>query len=242
VTAGATLAQTVIPEFGKGSSCVRDNGAFCWDWVQQNWGNTLSPRLWEHLQITALAVGIGFAIAFGAALLAYRHRSFEAPFANVAGLLFTVPSIAAFQLLVPITGLTRTTILIPLVAYSLLIMFRNTLTGLRDVPEEVRDAARGMGLTDRQLLWRVELPVAVPAIVAGLRSATVTTIGLATIAALVIDQGLGAPIFEAIPTSFNTELIAAGGLAIALAVVADVALLVVQRRLTPWARRTRTAS
>jgi osmoprotectant transport system permease protein len=237
----ATLAQTVIPEFGKGSSCVRDNGTFCWDWVKDNWSDTLAPRLWEHLQITAIAVSIGFAIAFAAALLAYRYRRFEAPFANFAGLLFTIPSIAAFQLLVPITGLTRTTILIPLVAYSLLIMFRNTLTGLRDVPEEVRDAARGMGLTDRQLLWRVELPVAVPAIVAGLRSATVTTIGLATIAALVIDEGLGAPIFEAIPTSFNTELIAAGGLAIALAVAADIVLLLAQRQLTPWARRTRTA-
>jgi osmoprotectant transport system permease protein len=241
VSGPATLAQTVIPEFGKGSSCVRDNGTFCWDWVQENWSSTLSPRLWEHLQITAIAVGIGFAIAFAAALLAYRHRSFEAPFATFSGILFTIPSIAAFQLLVPVTGLTRTTILIPLVAYSLLIMFRNTLTGLRDVPEEVRDAARGMGLTDRQLLWRVELPVAVPAIVAGLRSATVTTIGLATIAALVIDQGLGAPIFEAIPTSFNTELIAAGGLAIALAVAADIVLLILQRQLTPWARRTRTA-
>jgi osmoprotectant transport system permease protein len=241
VSSLAPLGQTVIPEFGKGSSCVRDNGAFCWDWVRANWGDTLAPRLWEHLQITALAVAIGFAIAFAAALLAYRHRSFEAPFANFAGILFTIPSIAAFQLLVPVTGLTRTTILIPLVAYSLLIMFRNTLAGLRDVPEEVRDAARGMGLTERQLLWRVELPVAVPAIIAGVRSATVTTIGLATIAALVIDEGLGAPIFEAIPTSFNTELIAAGGLAIALAVAADIVLLIAQRQLTPWARRGRTA-
>jgi osmoprotectant transport system permease protein len=241
VIAAAPLAQTVIPEFGKGSSCVRDNGAFCWSWVSDNWSKTLEPRLIEHLEITALAVGIGFVIAFAAALFAYRHGWFEAPFSTFAGVLFTIPSIAAFQLLVPITGLTRTTILIPLVSYSLLIMFRNTITGLRNVPEEVRDAAHGMGLTRREVLWRVELPVAVPAIVAGLRSATVTTIGLATIAAFVVDQGLGAPIFEAIPTAFNTELIAAGGLAIALAVAVDIALLVVQRQLTPWARRGRTA-
>jgi osmoprotectant transport system permease protein len=237
VTAAPLAQQTVIPKFGRGSNCVRENGTFCWDWVKDNWDSKLQPRLFEHLEITAIAILIGFAIAFGAALFAYRHGWFETPFSTVAGILFTIPSIAAFQLLLPITGINRWTILIPLISYSLLIMFRNTLTGLREVPDDVREAASGMGLTPRQALWRIELPLAVPAIVAGVRSATVTTIGLATIAALVVDEGLGVPIFEAIPTSFNTELILAGGLAIMLAVATDLVLLAAQRALTPWARQ-----
>jgi osmoprotectant transport system permease protein len=140
---------------------------------------------------------------------------------------------------VPFTGLTRTTVEIALVGYTLLILFRNILTGLRSVPPDVLEAARGMGLTGRQTLLRVELPLALPAIVAGIRIAVVTTISLATVAAFVIPEGLGHPIFIALRTYFKTEFIAAGGLAVALALVADGALVLAQRALTPWARTRR---
>jgi osmoprotectant transport system permease protein len=157
----------------------------------------------------------------------------------VTAVLYTIPSLAMFELLEPIPGfgLSRTTAEVALVAYTLLILFRNTLTGLREVPGEVRDAAAGMGMSPRQSLVRVELPLALPAIIAGVRIATVTVISLATIASLVDDQGLGVPILSAISNDvFKTELIAAGVLAVALALSADALLVLLQRLLTPWAR------
>ena len=172
-----------------------------------------------------------------AALVAHRRGWFETPFTLVSGILYTIPSLALFQLLVPFTGLSVTTAEIALVSYTLLILFRNILAGLRDVPEEVRESARGMGLSSRQILWRVELPLAVPAIVAGLRVAVVTVISLATVAAFVVDEGLGAPIFQSIASPFNTAFIAAGALAVLLALTADALLVVAQRLLTPWAVR-----
>jgi osmoprotectant transport system permease protein len=236
------FAQTVIPEFGRGSNCVRDNDLFCWGWVKDNWSGTLSPALGHHVVLTLIAVSIGFAIAFTLALLALRLSWVEGPVTVVTGILYTVPSIALFQLLVPITSLTDTTAEIALVSYTLLILFRNVLLGLRGVPDEVLESARGMGLTERQLLWRVQLPLALPAIVAGLRIATVTVISLATIAAYISVNSLGAPIFDAIQSGvFKTEIIAAGGLAIGLALAADAVLVLAQRALTPWARVGRTA-
>jgi osmoprotectant transport system permease protein len=236
----ALLAQAgpVIPDFGRGSDCVRNNGTFCWEWFGDNWGKVFQPALLEHLWLTLIAIGIGCVIAFAAALIAYRMRWFETPFTLLTALLYTIPSLALFQLLVPVTGLTTTTVEIALVSYTLLILFRNTLLGLRGVPDEVLEAARGMGLTPRQSLVRIELPLALPAIVAGIRVATVTVISLATIAAFVVDQGLGSPIRDGLQKNFNTEFIAAGVLAVALALVADGLIVLVQRLLTPWARRT----
>jgi osmoprotectant transport system permease protein len=232
-------AQTVIPDFGGGGSCVRRNETFCWDWFSAHWGDTFQPALVQHVVLTAIAVGIGLAIALTCALVAHRRGWLEAPFVAVSGVLYTIPSLALFQLLVPVTGLTVTTAEIALVSYTLLIIFRNVLAGLRGVPEEAREAARGMGLTANQSLLRVELPLALPAIVAGVRVATVTVISLATVAAYIIDRGLGAPIFSALQTSFKTEFIAAGVLAIALALLADGLLVALQRRLTPWTRAGR---
>ena len=238
------LAQSgpVIPNFGHSDSCIRNNGKFCMQWFLDNFDSRFLPRVGEHLKMTAIAVVIGFAIAFGAALVAHRHTRFEMPFANVAALFYTIPSIAFFQIMVPITGIGWTSILIALVSYTLLILFRNILTGLREVPGEVKEAAEGMGLTRRQILTRVELPLAVPAIMAGLRVATVTTISLATIAAFITPLGLGAPIFSAIQTGANTEFVGASLLAIALALLADVVIVGLQRVVSPWTRARRRST
>jgi osmoprotectant transport system permease protein len=227
----------VIPDFGTGNSCVRDNGAFCWSWVKDNWSDVLWPALRQHIVLTLIAVVIGFAIAFTLALLAHRRRWLEPPVTLTTQILYTIPSLALFQLLVAFTGLTRTTAEIALVSYTLLILFRNTLAGLRSVPDEVRESARGMGLTPGQVLWRVELPLALPSIVAGLRIATVTIISLATVAAFVVNEGLGVPILNAVQRNvFKTEIYAAGALTIALALATDALLVLAQRAVTPWRR------
>ena len=232
----------VIPNFGRGDECIRRNGNFCLHWFLDNFGDRFWPRMVEHIELTAIALAIGFVISFAAALIAYRYASFELPFANLSALFYTIPSIAFFQIMVPITGLGWLSIEIALVSYTLLILFRNTLTGLKGVPDDAKEAAEGMGLTRRQTLVRVELPLAVPAIIAGVRVATVTTISLATIGAFITPLGLGAPIFSAIQTGANTEFVAASLLSIALALIADVAIVFVQRMLTPWVRaRSRTA-
>ncbi len=234
---GILAGGPVIPNFGTGSHCVTHNDLFCADWVRDNWHGVLEPALVQHIELSAKAVAIGFAIAFVAAVAARRARLVETPFRLFSAFVYTIPSLALFQLLIPITGLTDTTVEIALVGYTLLILFRNILAGLRSVPEDVLESARGMGLTATQILWRIELPLALPSIVAGVRIATVSTISLATIAAFVRPIGLGYPIFIAIGDDiFKTELIAAGVLAVALALVSDVVLVLVQRLLTPWVR------
>jgi osmoprotectant transport system permease protein len=232
-----TSPPPVIPDFGTGSKCETENHTFCWGWVHDHWGDTLQPALLQHLKFTVIAVGIGLAIAFAAALLARRFRKLDEPIGLFSDFLYTIPSLALFQLLVPITGITVTTVEIALVAYTLLILYRNILEGLRSVPDEVREAARGMGLTPLQSLIRVDLPLAAPAIVAGLRIATVSTISIATVASFVLPQGLGYPIYIGIQQDvFKTEIIAAGGLAILLALAADAVLVLGQRAITPWRR------
>ena len=239
----AAAAPPVIPDFGGPSGgkegCIAKNGTFCVDWVREHWADILQPRLLEHLEMTAIAVGIGFAIAFAAALLAHRRRWLETPFSTFSAFLYTIPSLALFQLLVPFTGLSLLTIEIGLVGYTLLILFRNILEGLRQVPADVLEAARGMGLTGRQVLLRVELPLAFPAISAGIRIAVVTTISLATVAAYITPLGLGQPIFYGLATDFTTEFVATGALAISLAIGADAILVLAQRALTPWTRARR---
>jgi osmoprotectant transport system permease protein len=153
-----------------------------------------------------------------------------------AAFLYTIPSLALFQLLVPVTGLTVTTVEVALVSYTLLILFRNIVAGLRAAPPDVIEAARGMGMNRGQILRHVELPLALPAIAAGLRIATVSTIALATVAAFVIPEGLGYPIFLALREFFKTELIITAVLAVGLALLADGLLLAAERALTPWAR------
>ncbi|HWF34859.1 MAG TPA: ABC transporter permease [Solirubrobacteraceae bacterium] len=235
-------AGPVIPTFGGGSNsfaCERANRLFCPNWVSQNWSGVLWPALRQHVVLSVIAVAIGFAIAFALALVAYRRRVVERPVIVATGILYTIPSLALFEILVPFKplGLSARTAEVALVSYTLLILFRNIVTGLRDVPDDVREAARGMGMTARQSLWRVELPLALPSIIAGVRIATVTVIALATVASYICDEGLGVPIFQAIQDGvFKTELIVAGGLAVALALFADGLLVLLQRALTPWSR------
>jgi osmoprotectant transport system permease protein len=234
-------AGPVIPNFGEGDKCVVQNRQFCSHWFFDNFGSRFEPRLVEHIELTAIAVGIGAVIAFSAAIFAYRYRWFETPFSLFAALLYTIPSLAFFEVMVQITGINRFTAEIALVSYTLLILFRNTLTGLQGVPKPAIEAARAMGLTERQRFWRVEMPLALPAMMAGVRIATVTTISLTTVAAYIGAGGLGEPIFNAIQTGFKTQFIGAGALAILLALVVDVLLVLVQRVVTPWTRRARTA-
>jgi osmoprotectant transport system permease protein len=228
----------VIPNFGHGSSCVRGDHAFCWDWVREHWGDTLEPRLVEHIELTLIAVGIGFAIAFALALLTHRRRAVEHPIGISAALLYTIPSLAIFQILVPFFGLSTTTVEIPLIGYSLVILYPNIVVGLRAAPPDVLETARAMGFRPHQLLMRVELPLAVPAIIGGLRVAVVSTVSIATIAAFLGEKGLGYPIFLALkePTPFKTEIYAAGALVVALALTCDAALLLLRRALVPWTR------
>jgi osmoprotectant transport system permease protein len=182
-------------------------------------------------------VSIGFAISLALALVAHRYGWLERPTMIITTILYTIPSLALFELLVAPVGPNVYSAEIALVSYTLLILFSNILTGLRSVPDEVLDAAEGMGMSRRQALLRVELPLALPSIIAGLRIAVVTIIALATIVYTIYNAGLGVPIHTALGEGpFKTELIVAGGLAILLALVADALLVLVQRLLTPWAR------
>jgi osmoprotectant transport system permease protein len=238
-TLTTVLAQVQVREPGTGATtCEGKNEAFCPSFVIDNIDDYVSPVL-EHLVLVFASVLIGFVLAMALAIVSHGRRWLIPVFIGTTGVLYTIPSIALFLLLLPITGRGTETALIALSLYTLQIIYRNANAGLANVPASAKDSGTGMGMTKRQLLWKVELPLAVPAIIAGLRIATVTVISLATVAAFVVNEGLGAPIFAALQTSFNTEFIAAGVLAIALALVADGLLLGVQHLVTPWARTRR---
>ena len=210
-----------------------------WDWIGRN-----LDELWaatqEHIILTAIAVGVGLVLSLGVSIVALRWRRTYAPITWVTGVLYTIPSLALFAFLVPITGLTKLTAEIGLVSYTLLILIRNIVAGIDGVPESILEAARGMGYTSRRLFTDIQLPLALPVIIAGVRIATVTTIGLVTITALIGEGGLGFFIlrgmqfFSAIGT---TQILAGTVLSVILAVIADLGLLALERALTPWSRR-----
>ena len=227
----------VIPSFG--SSHCPNSATFCTGWFTSNWGSLLEPALVQHVYMTAIAVAVGLAISLAAGLYAYRQHWFERGFLGFSTFLYTIPSLALFEVFVPVTGLTLTTVEIGLVGYTFLLLFRNIVTGLRSVPPEAIAVAEGMGMTPRQVLYRVNLPLALPSIMAGVRIATVTVIALAAIAADVTPLGLGKPIFDAIQSVFTTELIASSLLLVLLALVADTLLVLLQRAITPWIRAAR---
>lgn len=207
-----------------------------WNWVGDH--RTLIFDLTRaHVELTVLAVVMGLALSFPLAVAARRWRLLYSPVLSATGVLYAIPSLALFALLLPWTGLTRTTALIGLVSYTLLILVRNIVAGLDGVPSEVSEAATAMGMRSPRRLWSVELPLALPAVVAGIRVATVTTIGLVTVAALIGHGGLGQLILDGLNRDFRTPLVVGSALSVALAAAADVTLVGVQRLLTPWTRR-----
>jgi osmoprotectant transport system permease protein len=216
--------------------CVaKPSHLFCGSWAIDHLGDYVTPAR-QQLEMVVISVLIGFAIAFVLALLARRFRYLDPPLLAGTGILFAIPSVAFFLLLLPITGRGRETAIIALTAYTLQIIYRNVMVGFRNVPESSKDAARGMGLTERQILWKVEVPLAIPEIVAGLRVAVVSTMAIATLATFVHAGGLGEKITGRGNLSFPTTIIIAGALAILMALVLDALLLLGQRFATPWRR------
>jgi osmoprotectant transport system permease protein len=206
-----------------------------WAWIADHLDD-LVGRTAQHLYLTAIAVSVGFAISFGLAVWSVRQRLAYGPILAASGVLYTIPSLALFPSFVVITGLSDLTAVVPLVLYTLVIFIRNMVTGLDGVPGDVIEAATGLGFDQRGRFWRVEVPLAIPLIVAGIRLATVSTIGLVTITAVLGDRfgGLGFFIFEGIRHSFPTEIFFGAFFSILLALAADTALVRLQRRLTPW--------
>jgi osmoprotectant transport system permease protein len=244
----AAMPIAAVGEVGKGFFKERSGTAceelrshlFCFDWAREHIGSFGTPAL-QQLELVVISVLIGFAIAFLLALLAHRFRYLEPPLLAGTGILFAIPSVAFFLLLLPITGRGRETAIIALSAYTLQIIYRNVMVGLKNVPESSKDAARGMGLTGRQILWKVELPLAIPEIVGGLRVALVSTMAIATLAVFVHAGGLGEKIYGKGNLSFPTTIVLAGAIAILMALALDAILLLTQRLITPWRRAAATA-
>ncbi|AXE22339.1 ABC transporter permease [Streptomyces globosus] len=218
-----------------GQGCLVANDWLCWEYVASR-SEELTDAAVQHVWITAASVLTGLAVAVPLALLARRGRRWAAPVLGLTTLLYTIPSLAMFSLLLPLFGLSAALVVTGLVLYSLTILVRNTLAGLEAVPEEVREAARGMGYGPGRLLWQVELPLAMPALLAGVRIATVSTVALTTIGSIVGKGGLGNLIAPAVSSNFKAQVLTASLLCVLLAVAADLLLLGVQRLLTPWAR------
>ncbi|MFE3828265.1 ABC transporter permease [Streptomyces sp. NPDC059092] len=211
------------------------------EWICGAYLSSRRAILWDavlqHLQLTFAAVLIGLVIAVPLALAARRWKMAAAPVLGVTTVLYTIPSLAMFSLLLPFYGLSASLVVAGLVLYSLTLLVRNILAGLHGVPEETRQAARGMGYGPLRLLLTVELPLALPAALAGLRIATVSAVSLVTIGAIVGHGGLGNLVYAGMNTFFKAQVLTASVLCVLIAVAADVALLLLQRRLTPWTRR-----
>ncbi|MGW0749315.1 ABC transporter permease [Streptomyces sp. NPDC002587] len=218
-----------------GQNCLVANDWICWEYVSSR-SRELTDATLEHIWITGVSVLIGIAVSVPLALLARRGRRWAAPVLAFTTLLYTVPSLAMFSLLLPVFGLSAALVVTGLVLYSLTILVRNVLAGLEAVPADVREAARGMGYGPGRLLWQVELPLALPALLAGVRIATVSTIALTTVGSIVGKGGLGNLIAPAVNSSFKAQVLTASVLCVLLAMVADLLLLGAQRLLTPWTR------
>jgi osmoprotectant transport system permease protein len=220
------------------SGCIQEN-RICPGWVIDNFDRYVSPTL-EHIVLVTSSVAIGFVLAFAMAAISYRRRWLVPPFTALTGILYTIPSLAFFFLLLPITGFGTDTAIIALSAYNLQIIYRNIVVGLANVPESSKDAGRGMGMTDRQLFWQVEVPLAVPETVAGLRIAMVSTVAIASLAFFAGGGGLGEEIASGSNITFKTGVLTASAILIAMAILFDMLLVAAQRQLVPW-RKVRVA-
>jgi osmoprotectant transport system permease protein len=216
------------------ADCIQDNKV-CPGWVIDNFDRYVTPAL-EHIVLVSSSVAIGFVLAFAMATISHRRRWLVPPFTALTGVLYTIPSLAFFFLLLPITGFGVDTAIVALSAYNLQIIYRNIITGLGNVPESSRDSGRGMGMTDRQLFWRVEVPLALPETVAGLRIATVSTVAIATLAVFAGGGGLGAEIVSGSNITFKTGVLTASVILITMAIAFDMLLVLAQRLLAPWRR------
>jgi osmoprotectant transport system permease protein len=207
-----------------------------WDWIVANLDD-IGERTWEHVLMTVIAVVVGFVISFSLSLLIVRRRRLYGPIIGLSGVLYAIPSLGLFALLIPLTGVTLLTAEVALVSYTLLILVRNIVAGFDGVPSDVVESALGMGYGPWQLLWRVQLPLALPTIVAGLRIATVTTVGLVAVTALIGQSNLGSLIVQrGIRASFPTAIMVGAFGSVLLGLLADLGFIALQRRLTPWAR------
>jgi osmoprotectant transport system permease protein len=230
--AAGALGRSVAAQ----SNCMVDNDWICPEYLRTR-SSVLTQALTEHITITVVSVLVGLLIAFPLALLARRYRRLEWFVVGSTTAIYTIPSLALFSLLLPVTGLTATTVVVGLILYSLTILVRNILEGFRGVPDDVRESALGMGYGRRRLLFRVEVPLALPSIMAGMRVATVSTVALTTVGAIVGYGGLGNLLYDAVETQFRPQVLTASVLCVLLAVVCDLVLVGAQWVLTPWARR-----
>lgn len=210
-----------------------------WDWVFDHLDDIWAATR-EHLVLTGIALGVGLVISLGLSMLALRFRRTYAPITWATGILYTIPSLALFSILVPVTGLSVLTAEIGLVSYTLLILIRNIVAGIDGVDASVKEAAAGMGYTRRRVLFEIEVPLAMPVIIAGIRIASVTTIGLVTVTALIGQGGLGFFILQGLRRFFTTEIMVGAVMSVVLAVVIDALLVLLERALTPWARAKAT--
>ncbi|GAA1375286.1 ABC transporter permease [Streptomyces beijiangensis] len=217
------------------ANCLVTNDWICGEYLRSRQQELIDATV-QHVWITTISVAIGLVIAFPLALLARRGRGFAGPVLGLTTTLYTVPSLAMFSLLLPLFGLSAGLVITGLVLYSLTILVRNILAGLEAVPEDAKEAARGMGYGPVRLLWEVELPLALPVLLAGVRIATVSTVALTTVGSIVGKGGLGNLIGDGVDTLFKAQVLTASVLCVLLAVVADLLLLGVQRLLTPWTR------
>jgi osmoprotectant transport system permease protein len=238
--ASATTGATPTPS---GPRCY---SRFVNEWVCKDYlvdrHDELVEKTQQHLVITVTAVALGLLLAVPLALLARRFTRLEPLLLGATTGVYTIPSLALFPLIVPFTGLGRTTVVIGLALYSLTILVRNILEGLRGVPADVVESATGLGYSRARLFLRIELPLALPVIMAGLRIATVSTVALATVGTIVDDSGLGSLLENGVQEDFRAQVLAASVLCVLLALVLDVLLLLVQRLATPWARSVRAAA
>ncbi len=210
-----------------------------WDWVADHLDDIWAATK-EHLVLTGIALGVGLILSVALSLLAIRYRKTYTPITWITGILYTIPSLALFSILVPITGLSVLTAEIGLVGYTLLILIRNIVAGIDGVDPAIKEAAIGMGYTRLRLLIQIEVPLALPVIIAGIRIASVTTIGLVTVAALIGKGGLGFFILQGLRRFFTTEIVVGAVMSVALAVAIDLLLVLAQHALTPWVRAKAT--
>ncbi|PKV89159.1 ABC transporter permease [Streptomyces sp. TLI_146] len=238
MTAGPLTAVLPPTDAAAPHDCLARNEWICGDYLSSR-RQILWDAVVQHLQLTAVSVVIGLAVALPLAVAARRWRWAAGPVLGVTTVLYTIPSLAMFSLLLPVYGLSATLVVAGLVLYSLTLLVRNILAGLRAVPDETRQAARGMGYGPVRLLLAVELPLALPAAMAGLRIATVSAVSLVTVGAIVGYGGLGNLIYSGMNTYFKAQVLTASVLCVLIAIAADLVLLLAQRLLTPWTRAVR---